>query len=217
MAPTVVARDASFRGNMAAVSGQVVILNGVPRSGKSSIAAALADAEPGRWINHGVDASMAATPDDLRPGIGLRPGGGRPDLEPDVERLYRELWERIATLAHAGGDLVVDVGLHTDYASDLDPWAIAADALSGVHVLVVGVRCSLDAVLARRAASTGYLTATDAGPVPDPIRRWESAVHDPGHYDMEVDTTRSSPAECAAAILTRLRSGPNGRALRRGP
>ena len=28
----------------------------------------------------------------LLPGVGLRPGGERPDLEPDVERLYTELW-----------------------------------------------------------------------------------------------------------------------------
>ena len=69
----------------------MVILNGVPRSGKSSIALALVEAQPGVWINHGVDASMAATPDGLLPGIGLRPGGERPDLEPDVERLYREI------------------------------------------------------------------------------------------------------------------------------
>ena len=195
----------------------MVILNGVPRSGKSSIALALVEAQPGVWINHGVDASMAATPDELLPGIGLRPGGERPDLEPDVERLYRELWERVATLAEAGGNVVVDVGLHTDYAGDLDPWAIGADALRDLEVLVVGVRCPIDAVLARRASSTGYLTAAAAGPVPAPIRRWEAAVHDPGHYDLEVDTARSTPHECARTILTRVRSGPPGRTLHHRP
>lgn len=189
----------------------MVILNGVPRSGKSSIAQALIETEPG-WVNHGVDASMASTPTELLPGVGLRPGGERPDLEAEVERLYTELWDRVAELADAGADVVVDVGLHRDYAGPLDPWAIAAEALAGHEVLVVGVRCPLDAVLERRAASTGYLTAS-AGPVPDPIRRWEAAVHDPGTYDMAVDTTRSTPATCAAQILHRLASGPRGRSL----
>ena len=196
------------------MSGQIVILNGAPRSGKTSIAEAMIEAEPGRWINHGVDASMAATPEDLQPGLGLRPGGERPDLEADVERLYLELWDRVTSLAEAGGNVVVDVGLHADYAGDLDAWAVAADALRGHDVLVVGVRCPLDVVLQRRAASTGYLTADEAGPTPEPIRRWEAAVHDPGHYDMEVDTTRSTPAQCAAQILRRLATGPSGRAMR---
>ncbi|MEM7285103.1 MAG: chloramphenicol phosphotransferase [Actinomycetota bacterium] len=212
MAGTVAAGLAVDPWDDAIVSGRVVILNGVPRSGKSSIAQALIATEPG-WVNHGVDASMAATPEPLLPGVGLRPGGERPDLEPEVERLYRALWDRVATLADAGGDVVVDVGLHSDFAADLDPWAIAADALRSCDVLVVGVRAPLDAVLERRAAATGYLTAAETGPVPDAIRRWEAAVHDPGHYDMEVDTTVSSPAECAALILRRLARGPRDRAL----
>ncbi len=196
--------------------GSIVILNGVPRSGKSSIARAMLEAQPGRWVNHGVDASMAATPSDLQPGVGLRPGGERPDLEPDVERLYGELWQRVAALADAGGNVVVDVGLHTDYVGDLDPWAIARRELAGHDVLVVGVRCPVDAVLARRADSTGY-AVSEAGEVPGPVRRWESAAHDPGHYDMEVDTGTSTAAECATRILHRLTTGRPGRALHSHP
>ena len=105
----------------------MVILNGAPRSGKSSIADEMTRAG---WLNHGVDASMADTPEDLQPGIGLRPGGERADLEPEVERLYVALWDRVVALAEAGGNVVVHVGLHTDYAGDLDPWAIARRMLS---------------------------------------------------------------------------------------
>ena len=198
------------------VVGWVVVLNGPPRSGKSSIARAMAEAQPGVWINHGVDASMAATPQESQPGVGLRPGGERPDLEPRVEELYTELWRRVAALAEAGGHVVVDVGLHTDFAGDLDPWAIARRELAGLEVLVVGVRCSMAEVLARRAASTGYAVG-EAGEVPTPVRRWEAAVHDPGHYDLEVDTTSSSPAQCAATILARLATGRPGRALHTHP
>ncbi len=185
-----------------------MILNGVPRSGKSSIAQVLVESHG--WVNHGVDRSMASTPPELQPGIGLRPGGERPDLEPEVGRLYRELWERVAALADAGGRVVVDVGLHRDYATDLDPWAIAAEALAGRWVLLVGVRCTPEAILDRRAASTGYLTASEAGEIPEPVRRWEAAVHDPGNYDIEVDTSRFTPGECADLILRRLETGRRG-------
>jgi chloramphenicol 3-O-phosphotransferase len=42
--------------------GQLVILNGPPRSGKSSIAAAIQNSFEGVWMNLGVDRFMAMTP-----------------------------------------------------------------------------------------------------------------------------------------------------------
>lgn len=76
--------------------GQIVILNGAPRAGKSSIAAALQENFAGQWMNLGVDTHAAATPARYLPGIGLRPGGERPDLEPMVGVLYAALYESIA-------------------------------------------------------------------------------------------------------------------------
>ncbi len=62
-------------------SGKVVILNGAPRSGKSAIAAVMQHSFEGPWVNLEVDASSQSLPEHLRPGIGLRPGGERPELE----------------------------------------------------------------------------------------------------------------------------------------
>src|SRR5690242_142775 len=76
--------------------GQIVILNGPPRSGKSSIAVAVQTRFDGVWMNLGVDHFKQMTPDRFQPGIGLRPGGERPDLEPLVVRLYRAMYEAIA-------------------------------------------------------------------------------------------------------------------------
>ena len=74
------------------VPGQIVILNGAPRSGKSSIAAAIQETFDGPWVNLGVDAHMSSVmPRRYSPGIGLRPGGERPDLEPLVVRFYAAL------------------------------------------------------------------------------------------------------------------------------
>ena len=52
--------------------GQIIILNGTPRSGKSRLAAAIQASFPGVWMNLGVDHFMAMTPAHLKPGMGLR-------------------------------------------------------------------------------------------------------------------------------------------------
>ena len=58
--------------------GQIIILNGAPRAGKSSIAAAIQETFEGPWMNLGTDTFiLAVTPPRFRPGVGLRPGGGR--------------------------------------------------------------------------------------------------------------------------------------------
>ncbi|WP_257968003.1 chloramphenicol phosphotransferase CPT family protein [Peribacillus deserti] len=55
--------------------GKIVVLNGTPRSGKSSIATIVQNTFDGVWINLGVDAFMKMIPKRYQPGIGLRPGG----------------------------------------------------------------------------------------------------------------------------------------------
>lgn len=173
--------------------GTVIVLNGAPRSGKSSIAAALL-ARRTDWVADGVDADMALTPDGHLPGIGLRPGGERPDLEPIVEARFHALYDRVAATSRSGIGVVVDVGHHDDYSSSLETLTIAAAALIGLPAWLIGVRCPLATILERRA-SDGYPTD---GPA---IERWQSAVHDPGIYDLEVDTSVAIPADSAARIL----------------
>ena len=77
------------------MNGRVIILNGVPRAGKSSLAAAIQRSFEGIWLNLGVDLAMAATPERYRPGIGLRPGCERPELEPIVRQLFIALFDSI--------------------------------------------------------------------------------------------------------------------------
>jgi len=52
--------------------GQIVILNGAPRSGKSSIAAVIQNTFEGVWMNLGVDRFKQMTPERYQPGVGLR-------------------------------------------------------------------------------------------------------------------------------------------------
>jgi chloramphenicol 3-O phosphotransferase len=193
--------------------GQVVVLNGAPRSGKSSIAAALQDTFDGLWLNLGVDAFSGVTPARSRPGIGLRPGGERPDLEDDVVLLYEGLFASVATLSRLGLAVVVDVGLHDRYSRPLGILKLVAEQLDGTPAYLVGVRCPLEVIMARRdegqrEGSARYVTTSPGGSIPDPVLRWQEAVHTPGVYDLEVDTSVASPTQCAAAIRRRLDAGP---------
>lgn len=194
------------------MSGRIVLLNGVPRSGKSSIARALQARAP--WINLGVDVATASLPEALKPGIGLRPGGERPDLEPMVQRLYGALFAAIAAHAQAGLDVVSDLGMHDDYSRPLGIFEDARRRLGGLPVLLVGVRCPIETIMARRNADPqgGHYAAGET--VPAPVARWQAAVHRGRRYDFEVDTAVMSPEQCAVAIEERLPSMGTGLAAR---
>ena len=191
-------------------SGQVVILNGAPRSGKTSICRALQARGPGDWVNLGVDSSAASIPAQLRPGVGLRPGGERPDLEDAVVRLYEALFDSVAAYARSGLDVVVDVGLHDDYSAPLGVPGRCARRLEGLPVLFVGVRCPIEVVWERRRETWGSdrASATDADRAA--VERWQEAVHGHGPYDMEVDTSVLDSAHCADLIAARVAEGPPG-------
>jgi chloramphenicol 3-O phosphotransferase len=186
------------------MSGRIVILNGAPRSGKTSIARAMQQTMQGHWVNPGVDSQSRILPDALKPGIGLRPGGERPDLEPMLLALYLALYDSIAAYARGGFDVVADVGHHDFYSTPLGILPACARRMALHDVLFVGVHCPIETIMERRNADPqgGYYVA-GAG-VPDPVRRWQEAVHVPGIYDLTVDTGTMSPQDCVAAIAAAL-------------
>lgn len=193
-----------------ATLGQIVILNGAPRSGKSSIAKAIQETFDRPWMNLGVDAYVEAmTPPRYRPGIGLRPGGERPDLERYVPVFFAALYESIAAHSRLGLDVVADIGHHDAYSAPLDILPQCARRLAGLPVLFVGVRCPIDVIMQRRNAGHAgregrYLTSSTEGEIPEPVRRWQQAVHDHGIYDLELDTSMLTPVQCAEAIAAKL-------------
>ncbi|HMO56917.1 MAG TPA: hypothetical protein PKC19_06155 [Roseiflexaceae bacterium] len=198
---------------MAAASsppGQIILLNGTPRSGKSSIATVIQERFDGVWINLGVDHYMAMTPARYQPGIGLRPGGERPDLEPLIVQMYQALYESIAAHSRLGLHVVADLDHHDSYSVPRGILPACARRLAGLPVLFVGVRCALDVIMARRRA-TGWNTETDQ--IPAPVLRWQDAVHTPGIYDLELDTAILSPEACADRIAQHLAGGPPPTAL----
>ena len=108
----------------------MVVLNGTPRSGKSTVARALQESLDGIWINLGVDVFAEMIPEGLRPGIGLRPGGERPDLEDAVvAQLFDALYASVVACSRSGLNVVVDVGHHDDYSKPLGILARVAGEL----------------------------------------------------------------------------------------
>ncbi len=181
--------------------GQIVVLNGVPRSGKSSIARVMQETFDGPWMDLGVDVFVReVTPPRYRPGVGLRPGDDLPELRALLPALYDAMFGSIAAHSRAGLNVVASVGLY-------DPAIIAPcrGILEGLPVLWVGVRCPIEVIMQRRntgqAGRAGeYATGTPQGPVPAPVMRWQDQVHRHMRYDLDVDTSRSTPEGCASAI-----------------
>jgi chloramphenicol 3-O phosphotransferase len=179
------------------VSGVIVLLNGAPRSGKSSIARAVQARLDGLWINLGVDVAMAAQPPSVHAGIGLKPGGQWPDLERHVPQLYGALFDAIAAYASNGVNVVSDLGIHDDYSKPLGVLPDAANRLAGLPVLFVGVAAPMETIMARRTADTrgGYYSTDEKA-----VRRWQEAPHAHGIYDLRIDSSKMSPEDGAAEI-----------------
>jgi chloramphenicol 3-O phosphotransferase len=197
-----------------AVPGHFVVLNGVPRSGKSSIVSVIQRTFDGMWLNLGVDAfSGGITPEQFLPGIGLRPGGERPDLEPLLPILFDALCESVMAQSRLGLNVVMDVGLHDDYSTPLGILGRVSNHLRNESAFFIGVRCPIEVIMDRRGkADVGRYVRDEAqdgnGAIPEAVLRWERAVHTPGVYDCEVDTAALTPTECADAIRSRMDQGP---------
>ncbi|OAI39454.1 chloramphenicol phosphotransferase [bacterium SCGC AG-212-C10] len=187
--------------------GQIVVLNGPPRSGKSSIAAAIQATFDGVWMNLGVDNFMDGTPARFMPGIGLRPGGERPDLEPLVAQLYAALYESIAAHSRLGVNVVVDICHHDSYSQPRGILRNCALRLDGLPAWLVGVHCPIQFIMERRIASGWNRDYVPGAPIPVEVERWQREVHRPGIYDLELDTSQMTPEEGAGTIGALIASG----------
>lgn len=204
-------------------SGQIVILNGPSRSGKTSIARAIQNGSASPWMNLGMDLHITATSPSYRPGVGLRPqrASGQPAepgrvplevLEDHVPVFYAALYESVAAHARLGLNVVSDVYHHDFYTKPQSILRDCAPRLDGLPVLFVGVLCPIDVIWQRREATWGQVRdAVDERTV-EAVELAQLAAQE-HRYDLEFDTSVSAPEECAEAILGRITEGPPGSAL----
>jgi chloramphenicol 3-O phosphotransferase len=91
--------------------------------------------------------------------------------------------------------IVDDLLFKPEYLSDY------AEALTGLNAWLIGVRCSLDIVKTRELQRAGRFPGTATSHFHE--------VHSHGAgYDLEVDTSASTPRACAALIIDRLGRPP---------
>ena len=184
-------------------AGRVVVLNGASSAGKSTLAARVvaARASVGEcWIHVAIDDANAKLPPPwfdvvtfrgpyAADGIRFEPSEeGFVVAVGDVGRRLLAVYRRsVALWARNGFDVIVDeVVFDAEAARDWD------DALAGLDVTWVAVRCSPDVAAARELARGDRTIGLARG--------LSAVVHRHVRYDLELDTTDADPDDVAAEL-----------------
>jgi chloramphenicol 3-O phosphotransferase len=187
-------------------SGNIILLNGAAGDDKTSIVQALQAVLDAPYLNMGVDKLVSMLPDGYleRPlrdkGLDCTTQAGlldRPD--PYSPQLISGMHHTIAALARAGNHVIA-----THMLSEPGWLRECAQLFCELPTLFVGIRCSLEILEAREQASSNRPFGS----------AYFGAVHIPGIYDVEVDTSLLSPMECALQIKHRIQEGTPPIAMR---
>jgi chloramphenicol 3-O phosphotransferase len=175
---------------------QVVVLNGGSSAGKTTVSRQLQQLLlPETWLRLGVDTLLEALPPEL-----LATGSGiefAADGSIEVGEGFRRAeaaWARgIAAMAQGGTGVIVDEVL-LGGATSQARWR---QALDGLRVLWVGVRCEAEVAERREAARGDRITGM--------ARSQAESVHLGVRYDLVVDSSRAAAEACAEEIAAALR------------
>lgn len=173
--------------------GLIIFLNGTSSSGKSSIATELLRILDETYFHMSIDDFHAMRVDrDIAPD----------DLQAEIDRTAKGFHRAVAGMAEAGNNVVVDHVL-------TQPWRLAdcLELFAPESVVFVGVRCPLEEVQ-RRERRRGD---RDAGLA----ERQFHQVHQHATYDIECDTSVSTPLDCAESIKAFLTHRPSPTAFER--
>jgi chloramphenicol 3-O phosphotransferase len=177
-------------GGVHAVPTCVIVLNGTSSAGKSTLAAGLQDALDGTWLCFGTDTLMASLPARLgsgNGGVGVGPDGAI-CFGADYRAAEAAWLVGLAAMTRSGARVILDE-VFTEGAADQRR---RREALVGLGVLWVGVRCDPAVTAARELARGDRQVGLSA--------LQERVVHAGVDYDVEVDTTCATPTELAAVI-----------------
>jgi chloramphenicol 3-O phosphotransferase len=177
----------------------VIILNGTGSVGKSSVAKALQAIASEPFLHVSGDAFLEMLPGtmiDHPDGImveRIAAGQGEPTLVIKlgavVHRTLRGMRAAVAAMAAEGSNLIVD-GIMLNAADQQD----YRDRLSGVELHFIGLYAPLADLEQREKDRKDRLIG---------VARWQyHRVHEGMRYDLEIDTSVSSPSECASRIAT---------------
>ena len=174
---------------------QVIVLNGGSSSGKSGIARCLQAVLPDPWLTLGTDTLVEAMPASSRgsaAGIEFA-SGGEVIVGPEFRALEAAWIKGVAAMARAGARIIVDE-VFLGGAASQQRWK---QALGGLQVLWVGVRCQSAVAAGREIARGDRVTGMAASQA--------EVVHRGVVYDLQVDTTHAEALECARTIAASVR------------
>jgi chloramphenicol 3-O phosphotransferase len=176
--------------------GTIILINGASSSGKTSIVHALQDLLEEPFLEAGIDKFIFMMPERYleRPlwddvlGLAVRAGAAGHSLVSGMQ-------QAIAALSRAGLNVIADHVL-------VEPvWVEQCSGLfAELPAYLVGVQCPLE-VLEQRERSRKNRTLGQA-------RAQFNLIHKYASYDVEVDTSVLSPADCARRIQIRLAEPP---------
>ncbi|MEV6907157.1 chloramphenicol phosphotransferase CPT [Amycolatopsis sp. NPDC051071] len=170
---------------------RVIVLNGGSSSGKSGIARCLQAVLPDSWLTLGVDTLIDAMPVAVDEGISFASDGGV-DVGAGFRRIEDAWMAGVAAMVRADARVIIDDAF-LGGAESQRRWR---DALDGLEVLWVGVRCD-GAVAAGREMARGDRVKGMA-------ESQAEVVHRGVVYDLEVDTGVSEALACAREIAARV-------------
>ena len=164
----------------------MIVLNGGSSSGKSGIVRCLQAELPEPWLALGVDVLVDAIPART---IEFAPDGGV-NVGSEFRTLELAWMAGVAAMVRQGARVIID-DVFLSGAASQQRWR---DALDGLEVLWVGVRCDTEVAAGRELARgdrVAGMAASQAG-----------VVHEGVVYDLVVDTTRTESLAAAREIQT---------------
>jgi chloramphenicol 3-O phosphotransferase len=187
----------------------VIVLNGGSSSGKTSVARCLQRLLGPTWMTLGVDDLIRALPggDEVDDLIRARQGGDEPvstegsiEFGPDGSVTVGEDFRRAEASWYAGAAAIgrCGTGLILDevFMGGRPSQERLASALAGLTVVWVGVRCAPEVAAARELGRPDRVGGM--------ARLQAAQVHEGVVYDLIVETTAASAADCAKAIASHL-------------
>lgn len=121
-------------------------------------------------------------------------------------RMLTGMHRAVAAIASAGNNLIVDENVI--YKGQLHSYL---HVLTGFDVLLLGVRCSLEEIERRELGRGDRWKGHARGH----YHLSHAIVDSNGGYDFDIDTSNSTPLECASRIQEWLRNRPEPKAFNR--
>ncbi len=196
--------------------GFIIFLNGPSSSGKTAIVKVLQELLEEPFLHVGVDMFYHMMPKRY---FGIDPSKDDPaylgfrwktstqddktwyDLTPGTigYRMLNGMHRAIAAIASAGNNIIVDENVI--YEGQMEGYL---RTLKDFDVLFVGVHCSLDEI-ERREHERGDRWI---GHAKGHYHLTHAFIDEHGSYDLEIDSTNSTPEECAMIIAQHYNDGP---------